>query len=119
MGSFVEFENSRHLYATLVDGRQQFEKAILLEHPLFHRFTQDKKKVPRVEVDLANVQSNEMFLDPVSELPQGKSYSGNWLACVQAVASPRLSTIAAAEEDESTGKLEDNGQSSYGQSSKR
>ena len=98
MGDFVEFDNSDSMYATLVDGREQMDKGIVLEHPLFHDFIKDSKKVPRIEVNLKEVESTEMFEDPVSELPEGAAWLGNWLPFVQEVASPRLSTVSSDQE---------------------
>ena len=39
-----------------------------------------------------------MFEDPVSELPEGAAWLGNWLPFVQEVASPRLSTVSSDQE---------------------
>ncbi len=86
---FVEFQDdTKRLFAVLVDWRPGPNKGLILQHPLFEKLLEDHKQVPDrfqkyrlKESDLPDPKAKrENYVDPLAKDPLGKEYDKHYLA---------------------------------------
>ena len=87
--------SQKNRFAVLVDGHegtsdgQGTREGTLLQHPIFRKASRDEQGV-QYQIDqgmLKKLQESGTFqyVDPVSTDPQGREFSGNWIAAMQRV----------------------------------
>lgn len=84
MGNFVEFENGKSQYATLIDGRPGDNHGAILEHPFFDMIETNPADIPKVE-DIDSIRTSGKFFDPIAKLPEGNTFDKDWIAALEPV----------------------------------
>jgi len=99
LGDFAYFRNTNldDRFAVLIDGRRGPNQGVILQHPLFDVMGQDSggpaEDYSATEFrvtgsQLASVQRDSVYRDPLGESDQGKPYRGDWIASSAQVSLP-------------------------------
>lgn len=83
----------KNRFAVLVDGQLggsegSGTKGTILQHPIFSETTREEATPYRIDADMLDTLQKDgtlQYVDPVSMAPQGKDYSGKWIAAMQRV----------------------------------
>ncbi len=99
LGDFSYFRNTnlKDKFAVLVDGRRGPNQGVILQHPLFDIMSQDGEGPAEdysatefrvTETQLATIQPDSVYRDPLGESSLGELYRGDWIASASTVALP-------------------------------
>ncbi len=99
LGDFAYFRNTNmeDRFAVLIDGRRGPNQGVILQHPLFDIMGQDGEGPAEdhsatefrvTETQLASLQPDSVYRDPLGESTQGKLYRGDWIASSANVSLP-------------------------------
>ena len=99
LGDFAYFRNTNleNRFAVLIDGRRGPNQGVILQHPLFDIMGQDGEGPAEdhsatefrvTETQLASLQSDAVYRDPLGESAQGELYRGDWIASSANVSLP-------------------------------
>jgi hypothetical protein len=95
LGDEKDFSAGHGRFVTLVDGRDGPNRGVILQHPLFNDILAKNTKLPdyreyRVPLDDLPTSSDsvsriELYVDPLSAVPEGKEYARRWIAAREKV----------------------------------
>jgi len=97
LGDFASYrnQNQKNTFAVLIDGRPGIEQGTILNHPAFNSGLSQKmgghEKHFRIKPEqLKNLQleTYQLYQDPIAETPHGKDYRGDWIAAIEPVRLP-------------------------------
>ncbi|MFN7731786.1 MAG: serine/threonine protein kinase [Pirellula sp.] len=79
-------------FAVLVDGHEGDREGTILQHPFFSQISQPEGNLTDLQFQIDESMLKRLkdpgtysYLDPVASHPQGKSYSGEWIAAMEKV----------------------------------
>ena len=109
LGDFVRFATSENQCALLVDGRPGENQGVVLEHPLFERFSVPNQAIPeqfffeyRMPIESLAADGGS-YHDPFAKDDLARDYRGEWIASSAPVMISRLSRLNRKESTVDTG----------------
>jgi hypothetical protein len=79
-------------FAVLVDGHEGDREGTILQHPFFSQISQPEGNLTDLQFQIEESMLKRLkepgtysYLDPVAAHPQGKNYSGEWIAAMEKV----------------------------------